>query len=243
MVSEAKVGAKDPARIKNLLVKELVNNWQGMQSFVVVCPVGLDAITSNQLRAALHDKNIKMAVVKNSLAKLALAELDLADAAELLDAPSAICYGGESVVDVAREMVSWSRKVDVFKLRGAFVEGQVFSLEQARTLATMPNKSELAAQIVCLVLSPGRGIASALLSPAGRIAGAIQALTEKLRADAGPDDTVDTAEPSPAPQAPETTEATESTEPAESMDTAEKNDAAEPASDSATDQQPSQEQQ
>ena len=241
MVSQTKVGAKAPARIKNLLVKELVKDWQGMQSFIVVCPVGLDAITSNQLRATLHAKNIKMAVVKNSLAKLALAELDLAAAAELLDTPSAICYGGESVVDVAREMVDWSRKVDVFKLRGAFVEGQVFSLEQAQKLATMPNKSELTAQIVCLVLSPGRRIASAILSPAGRIAGAIQALTEKLRADA--ESAADTAEPSPAPQASETAEATEPTESAHSKDTAEKTDAAEPASDSATEQQPSQEKQ
>ena len=250
MVSEAKVGAKVPARIKNLLVKELVKDWQGMQAFVVVCPIGLDAIASNQLRAALHAKNIKMDVVRNSLAKLALAELDLTAAAELLDAPSAICYGGESVVDVAREMVDFSRSADAFKVRGAFVEGQIFSLEQVRKLATMPNKSELAAQIVCLVLSPGRRIASALLSPAARIAGAIQALTEKLREEAGPTEDAqpaitaevpETAETSEAPETIEPTEPTESAEPKD--DSAEKNDAPEPASDSDTLQQTSQDQQ
>ncbi|NIA06236.1 MAG: 50S ribosomal protein L10 [Actinobacteria bacterium] len=234
MVSEVKVGARNPARIKNLLVKELVENWQGLQSFVVVCPVGLDVITSNQLRAALHAKKIKMMVVRNSLARLALAELDMAVAAELLDTPSAICYGGESVVDVAREMVDFARKVDVFSVRGAFVEGQVFSVEQVRKLATMPNKAELSAQIVCLVLSPGRGIASALLSPAGRIAGAVEALVEKLGSQAHPADASESA----------TAESTESTEPAESQDaTAEKQDATESASDSATDQQQSSDQQ
>ena len=253
MVSEAKVGANNPARIKNLLVRELVNNWQGLQSFVVVCPVGIDAITSNQLRAALHAKNIKMTVVRNSLARLALAELDMAVAAELLDAPSAICYGGESVVDVAREMVDFSRTADVFKVRGAFVEGQVFSMEQVCKLAAMPNKAELTAQIVCLVLSLGRGIASALLSPAGRIAGAIKALTEKLAAEAPP---ADVAQPSPAPEvadapedAPEAApdapaaESTETKEQTEPEDTAVKSDAAEPASDSASDQQASTDQQ
>jgi large subunit ribosomal protein L10 len=253
MVSEAKVGAKNPARIKNLLVRELVNNWQGMEAFVVVCPVGIDAIASNQLRAALHAKNIKMNVVRNSLARLALAELDMTVAAELLDAPSAVCYGGESVVDVAREMVDFSRSVDAFKVRGAFVEGQVFSLEQVRKLAAMPNKAELTGQIVCLILSPGRGIASAILSPAGRIAGAIKALTEKLAAEAPPQDVV---QPSPAPEdtdapqdvpeppAPVATESTKPTESAESKDdSAEKKDAPESASDSDTDQQQSKDQQ
>jgi large subunit ribosomal protein L10 len=252
MISQAKVGAQNPARIKNLLVRELVNNWQGMEAFVVVCPVGIDAIASNQLRAALHAKNIKMTVVRNSLARLALAELDMTVAAELLDAPSAICYGGESVVDVAREMVDFSRSVEAFKVRGAFVEGQVFSLEQVRKLAAMPNKAELTGQIVCLILSPGRGIASALLSPAGRIAGAIKALTEKLAAEAPPDDvpqpspteeTPEAAQDDPEPPAPEQTESTETKESADSKDTAEKKDAPESASDSATDQQQPKDQQ
>ena len=262
MVSEAKLGAQAPARIKSLLVQELVNSWQGLESFVVVCPVGLDAIISNQLRAALHAKNIRMTVVKNSLARLALAELGMPEAGKLLDAPSAICFGGESVVDVARQMVDFSRGVEVFNIRGAFVEGQLFSPEQVRKLAAMPNKAELAGQIVCLILSPGRRIASALVAPAGRIAGAIKAFAEKLASEAPPEpaqaadtaeaaddsagkkDTPASAQPVEAAQTPAAEESTEPTNAAESADdSAEKKDAAEPASDSASDQQSSEDQQ
>ncbi len=180
MIAQATVGAKAPARIKTLLVKELVDNWQGLQAFVVVCPIGLDAIVSNQLRASLTSKNIKMTVVKNSVARLALAQLDLAPAAQLLDAPSAICYGGESVVDIARELVDWSRKVDVFRIRGAFLEGRLFSAEQVRKLAAMPNRSELLAQLAGLIVSPAGRIASTLSFLGSRIAGSIKTLTEKL---------------------------------------------------------------
>ena len=240
MVSQTKVGAQAPARIKNLLVEELASSWQGMKAFVVVCPVGLDAVTSNQLRAALQAKNIKMTVVKNSLARLALAELDLAPAAELLDAPSAVCYGGESVVDVARELLNWSRNIDAFKLRGAFVEGQIFSGEQFRKLAAMPNRSELSAQILCLVLAPARNIAAALLTSAGRIAGAIEALTNKLREQ---EESTAPAEQAEGNEASQPAESAESTEIAEPKDNAEKKDAPEPASDSVSDQQASQGQQ
>ena len=186
MIAQATVGAKAPARIKTLLVKELVNNWKGLQAFVVVCPIGLDAVVSNQLRASLTSKNIKMTVVKNSVARLALAQLDLAPAAQLLDAPSAICYGGESVVDIARELVDWSRKVDVFRIRGAFLEGRLFSAEQVRKLAAMPNRSELLAQLAGLIVSPAGRIASALSVLGSRIAGSIKTLTEKLAQQAPP---------------------------------------------------------
>ncbi len=180
MIAQATLGAKAPARIKTLLVKELVESWQGVQTFVVVCPIGLDAIVSNQLRAALTAKNIKMIVVKNSVARLALAQLDLALAAELLDAPSAICYGGESVVDIARELVDWSRKANAFRVRGAFVEGQLFSAQQVQKLAAMPNRSELLAQIAALIGSPAGRIVSTLTSLVGRILGSIKTLAEKL---------------------------------------------------------------
>ena len=186
MVAQATVGAKVPARIKTLLVKELVEDWRGLQAFVVVCPIGVDAIVSNQLRASLTAKNIKMTVVKNSVARFALTKLDLAAAAELLDAPSAICYGGESVVDIARELVDWSRKVDAFRVRGAFLEGQVFSAEQVHKLATMPNRSELFAQIAGLITSPAARVASTVTSLGGRIAGSIKTLVEKLAQQAPP---------------------------------------------------------
>lgn len=195
MVAQAKLGAKVPARVKALSVKELVNNWQGMQAFVVVCPIGLDAIESNRFREALVSKDIRMIVVKNSLARLALAELDLAPGAELLDAPSAICFGGESIVDLARELVDWSKKADALKLRGAFVEGQVFDADQTRVLAAGPNRSELMAKISSLITSPGGQLSSAIRSVGAGLAGAIKALAEKLAKDAPP------AAESPAPEA------------------------------------------
>lgn len=180
MVAQATVGAEVPARIKTLLVKELVEDWRGLQAFVVVCPIGVDALVTNQLRASLTAKNIKMTVVKNSVARFALTQLDLTAAAELLDAPSAICYGAESAVDVAREVVNWSRKVDAFRIRGAFVEGQVFSAEQVHKLAAMPNRSELLAQIAGLIASPASRIVSTVTSLGGRIAGSIRTLVERL---------------------------------------------------------------
>ena len=215
MVEQATIGAKAPARIKNLLVKELAGKWQQMQSFVVVCPIGLDAIVSNQLRESLTTKDIEMTVVKNSLARLALEELDLAPAAELLDAPSAICFGGESVVDVARELVDWSKKDKALKLRGAFVEGQIFSADQVRQLATMPNRSELLGQIVTLISSPAGNLVSAVQAVGAGLAGSVRALIERLTEQAPPAEAEEASPPAESSDAP-AEESTQDTDSAES---------------------------
>ena len=269
MPEQATIGAKAPSRIKTLLVKELTDKWQGMDAFVVVCPIGLDAIASNELRGTLQEKNIRLLVVKNALAKLAFEELKLAPAAELLDQCSAVCYGGESVVDVAREVVGFSKKFEVFQVRGAFLEGKVFSAEQVGSLAIMPNRTELIGQIVQLATGPGGRLVSVLFSPASRLAGAIKALTEKLakqsenapspepaaqaeteQAPAKEDEdnaqARDAAQSDQAAKTEKTPEAKEAAEPedtAEAKDAAEQKDAPESLSDSASEQQPPEQQQ
>ncbi len=227
MVAQATVGAKAPARIKTLLLKELVKNWQDMQAFVVVCPIGLDAIVSNQLREALISKNITMTVVKNSLARLALTELDLGPAGELLDAPSAICFGGESIVDLARELVDWSKKADAFKVRGAFVEGQVFSADQTRALAAGPNRSELLAQISSLITSPAGQLSAAIQSVGAGLAGAIKALAEKLAEEAPEAPAESVAQESPPEQNDEPQDNAESSQATVPKETPDAKDSAE----------------
>lgn len=223
MVAQKTVGAKAPARIKTLLLNELVGDFRGVQSFVIVCPVGLDAIASNQLRAALTSKHVKMTVVKNSLARLAFEQLDLAPAAELLEQASAVCYGGESVVDVAREVMDWSRKFEAFKVRGAFVEGRVFTAAEVQKLAAMPNRTELLAQVAALIAGPGGRIVSILTSPAARIAGAVNALAERLKEQSQ----------AAVTEAADTKDINQPVEVALPGDVVQKEDAAEPASNSA----------
>lgn len=251
MAEQAEIGAKEPARIKTLLVKELVDKWQGLESFVVVCPIGLDAVSTNQFRGALREKNITMLVVKNALAERALQELKFSQAIELLDRSSALCYGGESVVDVAREVIDFSKKDESFQIRGAFLEGKIFSAEQVKSLAIMPNRTELLGQIVQLSLAPGGRLVSIFSSPAARLAGAIKALTEKLAEQAPQDPVAESDEQAPAaestaPVAGDVAEPKDTPEPAETAeaeDAAEKNDAPESLSDSDSDQPPSEQQQ
>ncbi len=172
--------------VKELIQQEYEKAFEGTRSFVVVSTKGITGNQNNEMRGELSKKDIKLAVVKNSLMRRALTKLDLAAASSLFMAgPCTICYGGDSAVDIAKELVDWAKKLKVMELKGAFIEGTIMEGEEGvKDLSKMPTRAELQGQIVTLALSPGRKVAGAIAGPGGLVAGCIKGLVEKLEDEA-----------------------------------------------------------
>lgn len=166
--------------IKELIAKELKTRYGAMNSAIVVNPIKLTALQANEMRRGLFKKNIQMELVKNSLVRLALKGTPAERVGDLMKGPSALLSGGESIVDLARELEEWTKKLKELEVLGALVEGDVVDGEGAKALAKMPTRVELQGQLVGLALSPGAKLASAITAPGGRIAGIVKALIEKL---------------------------------------------------------------
>jgi large subunit ribosomal protein L10 len=168
-------------KVKGLVEKELQSRFEGMKECIVVSLRGVDGTENNILRGDLLGKNINVTVVKNSLARRAFASLGMEGMKELLMGPCAIAYGGDSVVDVAKEIVEWDKKIENFEIKGGFLENQVLDAAAAKDLAKMPNLAELQGTVVMLAGSPGARLAGTIAGPAGYLAGCIKALVDKLQ--------------------------------------------------------------
>jgi large subunit ribosomal protein L10 len=172
--------------VKQLVQAQLDKKVAGedIQDFMVVSTKGVGGVDNNVMRGALKEKGIHVVVVKNSLFARVLRERQMDAATPLLSGPCAVVYGGDSIVDVAKEMQEWVRKVPAVEVKGAFVEGSVFDSKAAVGLASMPTRIELQARVVSCVLSPGGRVAGALQGPAGAIAGCLKSIIEKAEKQA-----------------------------------------------------------
>jgi large subunit ribosomal protein L10 len=95
--------------IKNLIAASYRQKFADVEGAVMIDIRGVASNDNNKLRAGLAAKDIHVTVVQNNLAKLALADTDLKGLSDLFTGPSALVYGGTSVVEVARELMTTVR--------------------------------------------------------------------------------------------------------------------------------------
>jgi large subunit ribosomal protein L10 len=172
--------------VKGLVQKEYEKRFTGVESFLVMQTIGISGIDNNVMRGELKHKGIRMMVVKNSLMRKTMESLGHPAAARLFEAgPCTIVFGGDSVVDVAKEMDIWARrKKKIMAIRGAYIEGEVLNEKAAALLSKMPTRAELHGQIAGAAMAPGAKIAGAVLGPGRAIAGCLKSLVEKKEKEA-----------------------------------------------------------
>jgi len=177
-------------RVKSLIEKELTDKFQGMEGVAVINPRGINGIINNQMRRRFREKGVKMTVVKNTLAKRAVANTPLQGFEKLLDGPSAVVYGKSSIATIARLVMDAKKANEKLEIRGIFFDGEIFNGDQGvEKVSKMPTREEAVANIVAALLGPGRKLAGAIKGPGGRLGGilkTIQNKTEEAPGDAAP---------------------------------------------------------
>jgi large subunit ribosomal protein L10 len=162
--------------VKNLVTENLRSRLKNVNDALLVNMVGLTANVNNRLRGELAGKNVNVIVVKNSLAARATEGTPLRPMFEGLSGTSAICWGCEDIVSLAKEItkIAADEKNKPFETRGGVMDGERLSADQVAYVAKWPNRMEQLSILMGQILSPGANLVSQLESVGGQLASQIE---------------------------------------------------------------------
>ena len=148
---------------------------------------GLTVENLNKLRVDARSKGVYLHVLKNTLARRAVAGTPFEVASESMVGP--LIYGfSEDAVAAAKVIADFAKGNDKLVIKGGACAGKALNADGVKALAAIPSKEVLLSQIAGL-----------LMSPVQRMAAVVAALAEKKGGGA---EAPAAAEPSAAAEAP-----------------------------------------
>jgi len=164
--------------VKDMVTGEIRRRYDGVSSAFVVDVTGLDVQQQEKVRRLLTDRQARMQVVKNSLARRAFEGGPLAPLGKALEGPCALVVAKESLIEAAKALVAAAKDFANLKLKTAIYEGDpgLLTVEQ---LARMRTKREILGEVAMLIASPGRALAGCLRGPQAKVAGCLKAMADK----------------------------------------------------------------
>ena len=167
---------------KQVMIDDLSKRLDENNIIYIADISSLDAVATSSLRRQCFAKNIKLSVVKNTLLKKAMENVqgkDLTELYDILPGPTAIMLSDTGNLP-AKLIKDFRKKSDKPVLKGAFVEESIYIGDgQLNLLAEIKSKDELIGEVIGLLQSPVKNVISALNSSKGKIAGLVKTLSKK----------------------------------------------------------------
>ncbi len=153
---------------KKATVAALTERLQNSIAGVVVKYEGITVEADTKLRKELRENGVKYTVVKNTLLSRAADNAGLGDMKSVLEGTTALATCDEDYVAAARILCKFADKNDKFEVKSGYMDNDVISLEKIQSLAKLPSREVLLANVL-----------GAFQAPISAFARAVQAIVDK----------------------------------------------------------------
>ncbi len=143
-------------------VKNLAEKMQKSSLILLTDYRGINVADVTELRKNLRNVEGSYNVIKNNITRRALAECKIEGLDEALVGPTAVITTEGSYLDSLKAIYEYSKKNDFYKIKGGVIEGKVVSKEELLTLAQLPSREVLIAQLAGALLGNISKLAVAL---------------------------------------------------------------------------------
>jgi len=138
---------------------------------------GLNVAQITKLRRSLQEKQAEYRVVKNSYARLALAELGFPFEEDFLIDPTAVALVRTDIGPIAKVLFEFTRD-STLKIKGGLIDGRVASSEEVQAISKLPGRSELYAILMGTMNAPLANLVFVMDSGLTKLVRTLQAVAE-----------------------------------------------------------------
>src|ERR1700730_8786322 len=135
------------------------------------------------LRNRLAGTGAELHVVKNSFLKRAMSDSGLPDVADKLTGQTAVVTGEKDVAPVAKILKLFAKEFKIAALKIGVVDKSLLSTQEVETLADLPPREILLAQLLGLLLSPATKLVRVLNEPGSAFARLLNAKASTMPAE------------------------------------------------------------
>ncbi len=149
-----KIGLIVKEQSESLIIKALKDS----NAFFIVKYSGLSSPDICALRQNLKTHDVKLFVVKNSVARRALKQAGLTDLCQKIEGPSGFIFMKDEPVNASQLLYVFAKTHEQLKLEGGVLKDRIIEKEDIEALAKLPAKEVLRAQVVMALNYPISGL-------------------------------------------------------------------------------------
>src|SRR5215211_435355 len=164
---------------KASIVSELSEALKRSPFVLVTDYRGMKVVDFGELRNRLAPARAEVHVVKNNFLKLAMADSGFPEVGDQFVGQTAVVTGEADVAPVAKIFKTFATEFKIAALKIGFVDRALLSTAELETLAELPPREVLQAQLLGLLLSPATRLVRLLSEPGNALARVLNAKAQK----------------------------------------------------------------
>jgi large subunit ribosomal protein L10 len=147
---------------KAAVVDEIAGQIQASQAIFAVDYRGISVEQAAELRERLRESQTRFRVVKNSLSERAADQAGADNLKPLLVGPTALALVEGDAALAAKALNDAARALNLLEFKGGVMNGTTLSADEVRTIARLPAREVLHAQLVGTIAAPITGLVRTL---------------------------------------------------------------------------------
>jgi large subunit ribosomal protein L10 len=164
---------------KAAVVDEIAEQFRSAEAVFAVDYRGISVAQAAELRERLRDADSRFRVVKNSLTERAADKAGMESIKPMLAGPTALTFVSGDAATAAKALNDAARAMQLLDFKGGMLGDSLLSADDVRSIARLPSRDVLVAQLVGTIAAPLSGLARTLNALVGGLAIQLQAMVDQ----------------------------------------------------------------